>query len=201
MQIYISGQIIGLCEIEAEKRFQGAEELLKAIGLKPVNPLNNGLPKDASWNDHMARDIQILSDCEAIFMLSNWRESRGARIEYEFAVGANKDVLFEKQLSDSNQIEKLVSAIHEVTGLSFKRLSDKNRKQNTFYARMIFAFNCEGMSHDSIAKLLKRDRCTISHYISKYSDEKQFNPIFRELAEQVEEEINSTAYSTSTIEI
>lgn len=189
MQIYISGKITGMCEVESEKKFSGAEELLNALGLKPINPLKNGLPRSASWNDHMARDIQILSTCEAIFMLDNWRESKGARIEYEFAVGAGKDVLFEKQLSDSNQIETLVSAIHEVTGLSFEQLSDKNRKQNTFYARMIFAFNCEGMSHDSIAKLLKRDRCTISHYISKYSDEKQFNPTFRELAEKVEKKI------------
>ena len=36
---------------------------------------------------------------------------------------------------------------------------------------------------------MERDRCTISHYITKYSDEKQFNPTFRELAERVEKKM------------
>ena len=134
-------------------------------------------------------------------MLDNWRDAQDARIEYDFAVGAGKEVLFEKQLPDNDIMDRLVSAIHEVTGLTFEDISGKTRRQDTFYSRMIFAYNCKDINTYSIARLLKRDRCTISRYINNYNDEKQFNPLFRELAERIEEKINSTATSTSTIEI
>lgn len=201
MQIYISGQIIGLCDDEVKLKFQEAEELLSTLGLNPINPLENGVSTTDTWNERMTKGVQLLSPCETILMLDNWRDAQDARIEYDFAIGAGKEVLFEKQLPDSDIMERLISAIHEVTGLTFEDISGKTRRQDTFYSRMIFAYNSKDIDVHSIARLLNRDRTTISKYINSYNDEKQFNPIFRELAEQVEEKINSTASSTSTIEI
>ena len=83
MKIYISGKISGLPYGEVERKFADAEELLESIGFEVVNPLRNGLPE---------------KECGAIFMLDNWRDSRGARHEYNFALEEGKEVYFESSI-------------------------------------------------------------------------------------------------------
>ena len=78
MTIYISGRITGLPN--AKELFNEAELRLKAQGYKVVNPCNNGVNSD-SWTAHMKADIKLLMDCDAIYLLSNWKQSEGARIE------------------------------------------------------------------------------------------------------------------------
>ena len=86
MRTYISGKITGLDIEEAKKNFKEAEEQLINIDLTPVNPMEI-VPenKDFKWEDYMLADIKELFKCEAIFMLSNWRESKGARVERAIA--------------------------------------------------------------------------------------------------------------------
>ncbi len=47
----------------------------------PVNPLKNGLPNIATWDQHMVRDIELLLTCDSICLLPDWQQSKGARIE------------------------------------------------------------------------------------------------------------------------
>ena len=86
MRTYISGKITGLDIEEAKKNFKEAEDQLTNIDLIPVNPMEI-VPenKDFKWEDYMLADIKELFKCEAIFMLSNWRDSKGARIERAIA--------------------------------------------------------------------------------------------------------------------
>ena len=57
-KVYISGQITGLESKQARTLFSQAEELLKSLGLEPVNPLKNGMPKAATWVQHMGKDTE-----------------------------------------------------------------------------------------------------------------------------------------------
>lgn len=50
-----------------------------------MNPLTLPHSHDKSWHSYMREDIKALCDCDAIYMLANWRDSRGARIEFEIA--------------------------------------------------------------------------------------------------------------------
>lgn len=90
MKIYISGQITGLFIEEAKKQFKEAEVLLKEKGHEVINPFNiipdNPNPK---WEDYMLADIKELFSCEAIYLLSNWYLSKGARIEKHIAEEMN----------------------------------------------------------------------------------------------------------------
>lgn len=70
---------------EVREKFARAEMQIEAFGHTPVNPLNNGLPEDASWEDQMAASIRMLFGCDAIYLLHDWKNSRGARIERNIA--------------------------------------------------------------------------------------------------------------------
>jgi len=84
-RIYISGKISGLPIEEVKAKFQTAEDNINRMGNYPVNPLKNGLYADATWWDHMSKDISMLLECDQILMLPCWKHSRGARIEHFIA--------------------------------------------------------------------------------------------------------------------
>lgn len=84
MKVYISGKISGR-EAEARKEFAKVSRQLEEIGHDPVNPFDNGLQVDDTWERHLAVDITDLLSCDAICQLEGWEDSRGARLEYEVA--------------------------------------------------------------------------------------------------------------------
>jgi hypothetical protein len=86
-KVYISGRITGLVLAEAQALFEYVEEQLAKAGHEPVNPMKL-LPYDPkhSWVDYMVADIRGLLTCDAILMLPNWTESKGAKVEHAIAV-------------------------------------------------------------------------------------------------------------------
>lgn len=97
MKIYISGQISGLPLDEAKAKFQTVETKLKAQGYEAVNPLKNGIPDTEAWEVHMAADIVLLLDCEAIYMLPGWEASKGATLEKNIAERTGKKIIHQAQ--------------------------------------------------------------------------------------------------------
>lgn len=87
MKIYISGKITGLPIEEAKALFGYVETLLVAAGHEAVNPMTL-VPFDEklTWVDYMVEDIRALLVCDAILMLPNWTESKGAKVEHAIAV-------------------------------------------------------------------------------------------------------------------
>lgn len=193
MKIYISGRITGLPLSEARQRFADAADLLNAIGFEAVNPLNNGLDDKATWKEHMVADIRMLLDCDAIYMMDNWLESRGASVEYDIANRLNMDVWFESKICRENQaVLRIQNAIHEVTGLRLNQYATKSRKRDCFYARMLFVYHCHRlkMTLTQIAKHVHRDHSSMLHFLRKYDDDFNYNPQFRELAEKLNQILN-----------
>ena len=83
-RIYISGKISGR-EEEARRQFTEAQRQLEDAGFLTVNPFGNGVKLDDTWERHLAVDITDLLECDAVCQLPGWRDSRGARLEYEVA--------------------------------------------------------------------------------------------------------------------
>ncbi|MBR2092495.1 MAG: DUF4406 domain-containing protein [Candidatus Methanomethylophilaceae archaeon] len=92
MKIYISGKISG-CEEQARIQFADEEDFLVKIGHEAVNPFDNGLDVDDTWERHLAVDIRDLLTCDAVYQLPGWEESRGARLEAEVALVHNIPVI------------------------------------------------------------------------------------------------------------
>lgn len=199
MKIYISGKIGDISdpadEQAAIEKFASAQNLLESLGLEVENPLNNGLPHNAPWIRHLGRDLEILDGCDGIFMLRDWKMSRGAGHEFDFANRENKIVMFEADVIKTNQdVLQIQAAIQEATGMRFDLYITKSRKRDVFFARMLFVYHCRKhkMKLTQIAKFVHRDHSSMLHLLNKFDDEVKFNPYFRGIAEKVQDILNKT---------
>lgn len=187
-KVYISGKISGLSYDEAFANFTKTENIITNMGMVPVNPMNNGLPQEAQWHEHMGVDISLLLRCDAIMMHSNWRESKGARIEYSIAKEFGIIIMYQSRFERHSQnIELVKDAIHEVTGFEYKDYSVNCRNRDVYYSRMIFAYYCSklGVDNKELERLLNKPNGTILRYLRVFDDEITYNKEFKQLSERV----------------
>ena len=93
MRLYISGPITGVSNYK--RIFQGAKDALLAKGYDVVNPaeLTEVIGDSFSYDEIMSIDLDLLNRCDVLVQLSGWEESRGANIEYGYALGSDKTIL------------------------------------------------------------------------------------------------------------
>lgn len=96
MKIYISGKITGLQPREYRGKFKAAAKFLREAGHTVVDPSRMDV-YDLTYAQYMALDTTLLSFCDAIYMLDNWRDSNGARLEKEYAESLGLKVLYEEK--------------------------------------------------------------------------------------------------------
>ncbi len=86
-RIYIAGKITGLSGEEAEVNFMWAEMLIEKAGHTPLNPLKLvDQAEGREYGEYLLDALRVvLLDAEALFMLDNWPDSKGARIELAIA--------------------------------------------------------------------------------------------------------------------
>ena len=91
---YISGKITGM-EAEAKVLFSAAADELAAMGHRTVNPLELPHEHDGNWPSYMKEDVAALLKCNTIYMLKNWRHSRGATLEHYLATQLNINIIYQ----------------------------------------------------------------------------------------------------------
>ena len=103
MKIYIAGPMRGTKWFNFPD-FDWAKECLMRAGWEVISPADldreigfdvNSLPPDTDWSDvtklgfdlqaAVQRDVAAICQCDAIFMLHGWSESRGAKAEKAIA--------------------------------------------------------------------------------------------------------------------
>lgn len=94
MRIYIAGPISG--HLNYRKKFNAAEKLLQEAGHVVINPAF--LPCGLGDNeDYMHICYAMIDKCDAVFMLYDWRYSKGAKCEHEYAKKENKQVFYQEE--------------------------------------------------------------------------------------------------------
>lgn len=120
-QIYISGKITGDDNYRA--KFAMARDRLTRDGYNVLNPvekadklerLHQALGRAApSWSDYMRKCLVTIIDADAVYMLRDWQESRGARLEHYIASELGINIVYEEEAAenrafcDSSSIIKL----------------------------------------------------------------------------------------------
>ena len=103
MKVYLSGKITG--DSNYRLKFNTMTEELLSYGYVVFNPAV--LPDGFEYSDYMALDLMILSRCDAIFLLRDWKNSPGARLEYEEAKRLGLQVLTEDDLKIRRTLNQL----------------------------------------------------------------------------------------------
>ena len=87
MKVYIAGKITGLPDLN-RPRFERAKTLLTALGHDVVSPLDldHSANTQQSWNGYMRVCVAKLCQVEAIALLDDWTDSKGARLEFNLSV-------------------------------------------------------------------------------------------------------------------
>jgi hypothetical protein len=201
MKIYISGDTSGFHHgKEARTRFDEAESFLKRLKYDPVNPFKIKQDSLVPWLERLA----ALSVCDSIFLLSGWLSIPESQFEKFYSTVTGKEILFESRIDEENKISaqeeisifRIKGAIREVTDLEFDKYIEENRTSEIYFARMLFAINCDkaGINSKRIIKYLPRDRTTILHMLKKYPDEYKYNHEFRKIADKVSQLLYPGAY-------
>ncbi|WP_050608243.1 DUF4406 domain-containing protein [Clostridium niameyense] len=91
MKIYIAGKITGLKDYK--KIFKDAECKLKKEGNICMNP--SILPEGFPYEAYMPICTAMIDQCDSVYMLNNWEDSKGARVELEYAKVTGKKILYQ----------------------------------------------------------------------------------------------------------
>ena len=133
MKVYLSGKITG--DADYRKKFEAVQNELSSYGYVVFNPAV--LPDGFEYEDYMSLDLLILSRCDAIYLLRDWKNSPGARREVEEAKRLGLKILDE----DDIKIRRTLNQICEDTSSLVKGQMDC--EENRIWAREMKALTIE----------------------------------------------------------
>lgn len=101
-RVYISGRMGGLTREQWRKNFNDAElELILIHGYHPKNIINPAklidIFQSLDYGTYLNIDLCLVDGCETIYMLNDWMESKGAKMEYCRARSKGKKIMFQEQ--------------------------------------------------------------------------------------------------------
>lgn len=91
-RIYIAGPMTGLPAFNYPA-FNEAAAQLRALGYHVENPAENKPLACGTWSGYMRNAIPQMLTCEAVALLPDWENSRGACLEVHVAMGVGMTVL------------------------------------------------------------------------------------------------------------
>lgn len=101
-KIYISGKMTGLSKEEIDINFEKGRKEIEGAGHIAINPVDiepynmNNLVRD-EYSEYVRGDCIELCKCDSIYMLNNWQDSNGAKIELRLAIDLNLEIIFQKE--------------------------------------------------------------------------------------------------------
>ncbi len=95
MKIYIAGSITN--DPNYKEHFAAAEKRLLEEGHLAVNPAKN---VGFDYKEYIDLGLYELMHCEAIYLLDGYESSRGANLEYHYALTTGLKIIKEKGASE-----------------------------------------------------------------------------------------------------
>lgn len=107
MKVYISGPISG--RRDYRERFREAEGRLRNMGFQVINPANMNsvlIENETEYEDYIKISLELMGLCDCICMIGDWWNSRGAKIEHEYAKIRGMDFVELEGITEENPDEK-----------------------------------------------------------------------------------------------
>ena len=105
--IYVSGPVTK--NENAKEQFEEADALLRKLGHIPLNPIRIDAPhpfKKGKWLYYMRKSVELLMKSDAIYLLSGWEKSSGAKIEFDLCVRLGIPVYFESMKEKLDELSR-----------------------------------------------------------------------------------------------
>lgn len=94
MKIYVAGPMTGYPGLNFDN-FHRVTAKLRDEGHEVINPAEVNPDLNAEWVECMAVDIQLVAQCDAIWLLQGWEISPGAIMEWLTAKRLALDIYYE----------------------------------------------------------------------------------------------------------
>ena len=101
IKFYIAGPISGRKMSDYIYQFWRMERMLeleakyKGIELKVFNPVTRFLKSKGTYDEIMDECFKLIDEADAVVFLDGWEKSRGANMEYGYAVAKGKEIYYE----------------------------------------------------------------------------------------------------------
>lgn len=107
MKVYIAGKITGLENGEIFTKFYESAKVLRKSGHITMSPAVLALNEGFDHADYMHICFAMIDVCDAVYMQKDWQQSKGARMELEYAKDHGKRILYEDEATrDDSLTEK-----------------------------------------------------------------------------------------------
>lgn len=98
--VYLAGKMTGLPDY-GRARFNAKAEKLTEAGYIVINPAT--LPVGLRRKSYMPLSFAMLDAADAIYLLNNWKDSPGAKLERQYALYQHKEIIEEEDDNNENQ--------------------------------------------------------------------------------------------------
>lgn len=97
MKFYIAGKVTGLEKAEIFKKFYESGKQLKKDGHLVMSPAVLALNEGFEHEDYMHICYAMIDVCDAVYMQKDWQQSKGARMELQYAKDKKKLIIYEDE--------------------------------------------------------------------------------------------------------
>ena len=111
MRIYIAGKITGLEDNIVSYKFKESFLNLRSKGYSVITPAVLLGFKGFEHEEYMHICYAMIDVCDAVFMQKDWQNSKGARMELQYAADHQKEIFYE----DEHTREEEFPIIHGIT--------------------------------------------------------------------------------------
>lgn len=126
MKVYLSGPMTGVEHYKAN--FGYYEKRLTGLGFTVFNPAWFDYKEGWAYDEILDLDLAALQKCEAIFMLPGWEKSKGACIEYGYALAKGINIMHVGYLKNAETWEKMHESIFPTCNNVLWKNDDENNK-------------------------------------------------------------------------
>jgi nucleoside 2-deoxyribosyltransferase len=102
IKFYLAGPISGRKMSDYVYQFWRMERMLeldakyKDIEIKVFNPVTRFMKYQGTYEQMMDECFKLIDEADAVVFLKDWQKSRGANMEYGYAVAKGKVILYEE---------------------------------------------------------------------------------------------------------
>ena len=96
MKIYVAGKVTGEFRDKCRYKFGYFATRLREQGHQVINPfaMLDDMRGVFTKEDEMTICFAAITVCDAVYMLEDWHESEGAKMEHKFALDHGKKIIY-----------------------------------------------------------------------------------------------------------